>query len=62
MAEHTCHTTQGHGGDFDLGLLLSCNSPADQHNLQGFQSLILKILKLLKYLGVVLWLAACPGR
>jgi len=49
-AKHTQHTTQGHGRDFDLGLLLSCYSSGDQHNLQDSQSLILKIFKLLKYL------------
>lgn len=50
MAKHTWHTTLGHGRDLDLGLLLSCYSSGDRHNLQDSQSLILKILKLLKYL------------
>lgn len=50
MAKHTGHTAQRHGRDFDPGCLLSCYSSGDQHNLSDSQSLILKILKLLKYL------------
>lgn len=47
-AKYTGHTAQRHGRDFDLGLLLSCYSSGDQHNLSDSQSLILKNLKAVK--------------
>lgn len=55
MAKHIWHTTQGHGRDSDQGLvILLLVTLLGISIICKIQSLLLKILKLLKYLMVVL--------